>query len=158
MNFMNVLSGTMDDAGVGVKKLEDILVDKGVYNINFRSISDYKNGVHTPSYSKAKALLDALDYKVTEDELLSMLEQNKKDIKENNDYLYSDNVELRRTIRIKLKRLLPGVEPEVAERYLKDRIQSIYGDETRLSIYIQNLISKDLKQYILEEDDIENEY
>lgn len=154
---MDVLSGTMEDAGIGVKKLEDILIDKGIYDINFRSISDYKNGIHTPSYAKAKILLDALDYKVSEDELLAMLKQNKDDIKTNNSYIYSDNIELRRTIRIKLKRLLPGVEPEVAERYLTDRIQSIYGDKTRLSSYINNLISKDLKQYILEEDDVKNE-
>lgn len=155
---MDVLSGTMEDAGIGVKKLEDILADRGIYNINFRSISDYKNGIHTPSYDKAKALLDALDYKVTEDELLEMLKQNKKEIKDNNEYVHSDNAELRRTVRIKLKRLLPGADPEVAERYLLERIQSICGDKKRLSAYIQNLISKDLKQYILEEDDIKNEY
>ena len=154
MNFTDILTIAMQDYGVGVKKLEELLVDAGITDINFRRISDYKNGLHTPSYDKAKKILSILEYDISEQELLDALNENKESIKDQKKYLSSESKEIRRTIRIKLKRLIPGVEPEEAERYLLTRIEELFGNNKEISNYIQSLIAKDLQQYIIDKEDV----
>lgn len=154
MNFKDILTVVMEDYGIGIRKLEEILVDQGITDINFRRISEYKSGKFTPSYEKAKILLNALDYSISEEELLESLKENRESIKFEEEYIMTEQKEIRRTIRIKLKNIMPDEEPEVAERYLKERIASIFGDEKNLSNYIQSLIAKDLQQYIIDKEDI----
>ena len=157
MTFRDILQAAMDDYGVGVRKLEELLIDAGITDINFRRISDYKNGNYTPSYVKAKQMLNVLDYEISEEELMDALQENRESIKDQEEYLNSESKEIRTTIRIKLKRLIPDTGPEEAERYLQERITELYGDETKLSNYVQSLIAKDLQQYVIDKEDIYND-
>jgi len=154
MNFKNILEIAMEDYGVGVRKFEEILIENGITDINFRRISDYKNGNHTPTYDRAKQMLNVLEYDISEEELLDALKENRENIKEQEEYLNSESKEIRRTIRIKLKRLIPGVEPEEAERFLTERIEELFGEGNQISNYIQSLISKDLRQYVIDKEDV----
>lgn len=157
MKFSDILDAAMKDYGVGVRKFEEVLEEQGITDINFRRISDYKNGNHTPTYDRAKLMLQTLEYDISEEELLEALKENREEIKSQESYLSSEAKEVRRTIRIKLKRLIPDTEPEEVERFLQNRIEELYGDSTRISDYIQSLIAKDLQQYIIDREDLENE-
>ena len=99
-------------------------------------------------------MLNILEYDISEEELLEALRENRENIKEQEEYLNSESKEIRRTIRIKLKRLIPGVEPEEAERFLTERIEELFGEGNQISNYIQSLISKDLRQYVIDKEDV----
>lgn len=157
MKFSDILDTAMTDYGVGVRKFEEILNENGIYDIDFRRISDYRRGTHSPSYDRAKILLENLEYDISEKELLNSLKENREDIKNQDIYLNSDAKEIRRTIRIKLKRLLPDKEPEEIERILLERIGLLFDDEKQISNYIQSLIAKDLQEYIVDKGDVKND-
>ena len=157
MKFSDILDAAMRDYGVGVRNFAEVLEEQGITDINFRRISDYRNGNHTPTYDRAKLMLRALEYEISEEELLDALRENREEIKNQESYLNSESKEVRRTIRIKLKRLIPNIEPEEAERFLQNRIEELFGDSSRISDYIQSLIAKDLQQYVIDREDINDE-
>ena len=151
--FSGILTEAMQSSGVGGRKLEAILKENGIDDISYKRISDYANGIHTPSFEKARDMLRVLEYSIDDESLLEALKQNREIIKQESDYVLSGSKEIRRTVRIKLKKLLPEKEPEQTEQYLWNRIADLYGDEKQISLYIQELISKDLKEYILARED-----
>ena len=152
--FAGILSFAMDEYKVGSFQLAKILKERGIEGISFQSIADYVNGNHTPSFDRAKILLQELDYQIDDDELSYAIARNRELIKNENDYLSADRKEIKRTIRIKLKTLYPEYQAEDTERLLYGRIQELYGDETKLSQYLQGLIAKDLREYILSKEDV----
>lgn len=155
--FSGILTQAMQAYGVGCRRFEEILSSKGITDISFKRISDYSNGIHTPSFERAKTLLTALDYPISDQALMDALTLNRELIKEETEYVNVGNKEIRRTIRIKLKRLLPGKTEEETERFLWQRISDLCGDEKQLSLYVQGLIAKDLQEYILSgEEFVEN--
>jgi len=151
--FSGILQVAMDSYGVGCRRFQTILESRGINDITYKRISDYSNGVHTPSFEKARVMLNVLEYPIEDEELIQSLKLNKELIKEEAEYMTSGSKEVRRTIRIKLKRLLPGQTPEETERFLWQRISDLCGDEKQLSLYIQGLISKDLQEYIVSKEE-----
>ena len=155
--FCEVLKEAMDYTEHNNKSLERLLLEYGVEKINFRRISDYINGQYTPPYTKAKQILDVLGYSMSESELIDSLNANKKYIREINDYKKEKKSEYQTSIRLRLKNILPGREPEYVQFMLENRIVELYGNEGKLSIYIQDLIAADLQRFILEREDINND-
>jgi len=153
--FSGILQQAMQSYGVGGRKLEKILKDNGIDDISYKRISDYSNGIHTPNFERAKALLTVLEYSIDDDTLLEALRLNREIIKNESEYILSGSKEVRRTVRVKYKNLLSDKEPEQTEQYLWNRIVDLYGDEKQFSTYVQDLIAKDLKEYILEKGEIE---
>ena len=147
--FSVILTQAMQAYGVGCRKFDEILVESGITDISYKRISDYSNGIHTPSFERAKALLSALEYPIDDKTLMNALKLNREMIKDEADYVSVGSKEVRRTIRIKLKRLLPDKTEEETERFLWQRITDLCGDEKQLSLYVQGLIAKDLQEYIL---------
>ena len=152
--FAGILSFAMDEYKVGCYQFSKILKERGIDGISFQSIADYVNGNHTPSFDRAKILLHELEYPIEDDELSFALAKNRNLIKNEAEYLSADRKEVKRTIRIKLKTLYPEYQAEETERLLYSRIAELYGDETRLSQYVQGLIAKDLREYILSKEDV----
>ena len=151
--FSGILSEAMEVYGVGPKRLELLLQDRGIEDISFKRISEYANGLHTPSFERARVLLQALEFPISDEVLLEALRLNRELIREENNYVSDHSREIRRTVRIKLRPLLPGRTAEEAERFLWDRIQDLCG-ERQLSLYLQNLIAKDLREYIINREEI----
>ena len=135
MNYIpsNCISGILSEAmasyGVGCKRFEEILQDHGIEDISYKRISDYCNGLYTPSYEKARVMLETLEYPISDDELTEAIQLNRELIKAESEYVAADSKEIRRTIRIKLKRLLPEMTPEETERYLSQRVADLCGSE-----------------------------
>lgn len=151
--FSGILAGEMMINNIGAKRLEGLLWDRGIENITYKRISEYANGLHTPSFEKARALMQALEYDISDDELLEALRLNRELILEEKDSIYDYSREIRRTVRIRLHPLLPGHSAEETERFLWNRINELCG-EHQISLYIQNLIKKDLQEYIISREEI----
>lgn len=155
--FSEVLKEAMEYTGNDNKSLERLLKKNGINNIDFRRISEYMNGQFTPPYAKAKNIMDVLEYSMSEKELVDSLEANKAYIKGLNAYKNDKNPEYRISLRLKLRKILPKKEPEYVQFMLEKRIIELYGQEGKLSIYIHDLIATDLRRYILEREDINNQ-
>lgn len=154
--FSGILAEAMEAYGVGPKRMEGLLLDRGIDDISFKRISEYANGVHTPTFERARLLLQALDFSIDDEALLEALRLNRLLIREEAEYMSDRSREIRRTVRIKLHPLLPGHTAEEAERFLWSRIEELCG-EHQLSLYLQNLISKDLREYIISREEISHD-
>ena len=156
--FDELLSSAMNDAGLGCTALEELLAEKGI-KVQFQAISAYARGVLLPSYERAKNILDALDVPMEEDELIELLRRSREKIKEEKNYFKEEETEIRKTItiRIKAKNIAPEIPAYQGMRILEDRIRDLFGDENKLSDYVKMLITKDLREFILEKKDIEKE-
>ena len=152
--FSGILSEAMEAYGVGPRRMEGLLQDQGITDISFKRISEYANGLHTPSFERARVLLRVLEFTIDDEALLEALRLNREMIREEAAYMSDRSREIRRTVRIKLKPLLPGRTAEEAERFLWSRIEELCDGERKLSLYIQNLISKDLREYIISREEI----
>lgn len=151
--FSVILADAMVINNIGATRLEGLLRDRGVVNITYKRISEYANGLHTPSFEKARALMQTLEYDISDDELMETLRLNREKINEEKESIYDYSREIRRTIRIRLRPLLPGHTAEETERFLWNRINELCG-EHQISLYIQNLIKKDLQEYIISREEI----
>ena len=155
-SFRDILLVAMDEAGVKCKGLEDLLQERGIDNITLKRLSEYKNGVSTPPFEKAKTILEVLDWEVDDDYLIASLSKNRENIKSDQTYLPERNRFLHKQLRIRYRSIMPDEEPEVCERFLSERVKEITGNENDITQYIRVLIAKDLNEFILNKEDIEN--
>ena len=156
-SFAGILSAAMDAYGVGCKRFEEILQDRGVDGIKYKRISEYRNGHFTPSYEKARLMLDALEFPISDEDLIRALDLNRSLIKEEQSYYVTDSKELRLSVRLKYRNILREYTPEETELFLRQRIADLFGDDKYKSQYIERLIAKDLKEYIIDKEDLESE-
>lgn len=158
MFFDEVLTIAMNDMGIGCVNLEEILEEKNS-KISYKTISAYMRGMRLPSYERAKILFAHLQIEIQEDELIDLLNRSRERIKNQKNYFKEEATEIRRTItiRIKPKNISPGLSAYQGMRVLEERIKDMFGDETKLSDYVKHLITKDLKEFVLEKNDIIDE-
>ena len=93
---------------------------------------------------------------MSEEELVESLKMNKEYVREMNSYSQKKFTAYRVSIRMKLQDILPDKEPEQVQFLLDDRIHSLYGSSGKFSSYVKDLIAKDLKQYVIDQEDIRN--
>jgi hypothetical protein len=130
-------------------EFSEYLKKKGV-NISEKRISEYRNYLNNIPYQKARGILIAFNISMDENELFQALEENGRIVKTND---YAKMKYLRSGISINLEKLLEGQPASVTRYILEDRIRDLYGNEKRnLSIYITQLIKKDLEAFILEKE------
>lgn len=145
--FSEIVKTEINSQDLKLTTLSDLLFEKG-FNISSKRLSEYQNGVSNPSFKNAKAILETLGFDYTSEEILECLENNEDICKTNKSY--SSDLYKLISVRILLKKLIPRLGPEEIEQILNDRIVDLYGDKTKISNYIHDLISKDLNEFILE--------
>ena len=149
ISFSEIIKTEIYTQGIKLTTLSSKLEKKG-FDISPKRLSEYQNGLNTPDFKKAQAILIELGFDFSTQEILDCLELNKKVCKMNKAYT-ADLYKLI-SVRVLLKKLIPNLEPEQIETILNDRIINLYGDKTKISNYIHDLISKDLNEFILEKE------
>lgn len=132
--------------------LQKRLEEKGYPVIDKRRISEYINGTATPTFEKARMLLNALEFEMSDEDILYSLKVNQKYnriIKQN----CNCEKELRCSLRIKISKLLPDKNPYETQRYLHDRMKDLFGNENSYTEYITSLIKKDLQEFIISKEE-----
>ena len=155
-SFAGILAAAMEEKGVGPTRLSELLFDRDPrYKITKSKISEYMQGIHTPSYEKAKALLDTIEYDITGEKLIEALRVNRQNRKEDQPYSKSSDRELIVAARIKYGLILPKHNPQEAEAIFWERVEYLTDGKRNLSKYIQSLIAKDMKEWILSKEEVE---
>ena len=152
----------MDDNEIGPVNFSALLSDKDpTYSIDVRRIREYLNGSHTPPFDKAKFMLQALDYDINDEDLRKALHVNKTLVKERSEYKPKSDKEIVCTIRIKFKNIFGNdytegkLLPEEAERKFWARVNSLSDGTNSLSKYIQALVIKDIREYLINKEDVD---
>ena len=147
--FSQILDTAMESNSITTVGLEEILKSKGINNIGFRRISEYRSSKTTPSFEKAKSILACLNINMTEEELLDSLHANRQSIKYLKYTAPQQDEILKIHANLNLMELFPDREPDEVAFILDERIESLYGDAGNRANYVKDLILKDLKEYIL---------
>ena len=157
--FSDILKDTIEDNEISsYRNFERLLSEKGITDIKFRRIAEYCNGYTVPSFEKAKNMLNVLDYEISDEDLTSLLSKSRekaKEVKANFGYIQKGKIQ--KSVFLTYKNLISGFEIDEAESILNDRIEELFGDKTRFSAYVNSLIRKDLKEYLLTKEDVERE-
>ena len=134
-----------------VRRVAGVLNDNGVEDIDFRRVSDYMKGTRVPKHKKAASILRALDYEISDMDLEDLLDYSRDESRKTNMELADMRSRLStRAVYIDFSKLMEGFESEEAKLLMNNRIVEIYGDEKNASRYVNDLIRKDLEEYILE--------
>lgn len=161
-SFSGILSAAMDASEIGPVNFSAILADKDpTYSIDVRRIREYINGSHTPPFDKAKFMLQTLDYDISDEDLRKALQINKMLVKERSEYKPFSDKEILCSVRIKFKNIFGKdytdgkLLPEEAERKFWDRVNSLSDGTNSLSKYIQALVTKDIREYLIDKEDVD---
>lgn len=153
--FSDLLSSCMKSEGIKDGTLVNMLQESGVDSINFRRISEYRRGIVTPPFLKARAILGVLEVEVTDEELEESLRLNSEDARERKENMVVANYMKILPVSVKLRTLLPSRDPVEAEIAVKERVRSLYGSDRYIANYIERLIAKDLGEALLEKETVE---
>ncbi|GEM_PF-2930405 len=154
IRFSLLLKDAMTGYGVGPTKLEELLQERGVYNISYKRISEYIRSVSTPSLEKAAALMNALEFPIDRQSLSESLELNRELIREEREeqeLLLGSGYSRTLNVHIRLRNLMPERSPLDSERRVLERVNELYGSGDIVR-YVESLIAFDLKNSILKGD------
>ncbi len=154
--FGAILQKAMYEYGTlkSYRDFQNLLLSKDI-DINEKRIAEYSRGEYTPPLEKARAMLNCLEYEISEEELLDSLRANRAYSKTRvKGYRVKGDREISINTRVKMSTLLPEVDPDRTILLLQNRIFTLFGGSGNYSDYVRALISKDLKELILDEDTI----
>ena len=156
--FGAILSVTMIDAGIETyREFHRMLEKAGITDITAKRISEYCKGIYTPSFLKAKQMLNVLDYSITDNDLIASLNANKEYAKMRpKSYRRKGDKEIRISVRLKLSKIMPKQDVDRVSLIMDERIEHLCGSKNNYTEYIQALIAKDLDEYILSKESIKN--
>lgn len=147
--FSEILRDAMVDAHVSGAKLQELLEERGIYDIKRKRINAYVKGEYTPSYEKAKNLLETLNYDTMSDEdIVESLRLNRINVAEHNkekELLANSGYAKKITLRIRARNLSFDRNSDALdnEQRMRDRATEKYGTPD-LTRYIEELIAADL--------------
>lgn len=147
--FSELLESLVEkEYGHNNRRIVNLLYDKGV-NISMRSLQRYRASSSIPSLLIASEIINCLDPSITLDEIKEsiLLEKEKQ------EKLDSDNSGImNKFVSFKIKEMDSGIglgEYDITN-LIDNRIKELYGNNKRgFSKYIEDLVIKDLKEYIL---------
>ena len=154
--FSHILDTALVSQNLGGKEMEELLKERGVSDISYKRVSDYRRGLHIPAFERAKAMMEALDIPITDEQLLTALKNDKERRKRDVRNQITDNVFFKSAVRFKPGELLDGCDEDTALEILHARMKELYGSDSQFSAYVTELIRKDLEQYIVEAEEEEN--
>lgn len=139
----------------------DFSSERGYKNVKLShsTISQYISGFNTPSYELAREILIALDIQIAEEDLIKVLKRSRKRAKQRKKYYTEEATDIRKTItvRIKPENISPELSVYQGARIIEERIKYLFGNEKKFSEYVKMLVIKDIKEFILEKEEVKNE-
>ena len=150
--FSFLLKSAMTESGLGARRLQEQLEERGVTNITYKRISEYLRAVSTPPFEKAREIMDAMEVGIEDDILRESLRENREMIREEKEMVEGDGYNKTISVHVKLRKVLPKKIASETEQILKNRVRTLYGSENNMAKYVENLIAADLQRSLLDEE------
>ena len=150
ITFAALLSQLVDESGMSNRKValdiqKKLKEQNSNISLSYPSFFAYRNFTMVPSFEKASIIVDYFNYDITNEELSSILEYSRNELKKLKE---DDNKDIRQGIRINPSNFSENLSTSELEILIKNRIDELYGeDKGSLNAYINDLIKSDLIKY-----------
>ena len=150
ITFAALLSQLVDESGMSNRKValdiqKKLKEQNSNISLSYPSFFAYRNFTMVPSFEKASIIVDYFNYDITNEELSSILEYSRNELKKLKE---DDNKDIRQGIRINPSNFSRNLSTSELEILIKNRIDELYGeDKGSLNAYINDLIKCDLIKY-----------
>ena len=150
ITFAALLSQLVDESGMSNRKValdiqKKLKEQNSNISLSYPSFFAYRNFTMVPSFEKASIIVDYFNYDITNEELSSILEYSRNELKKLKE---DDNKDIRQGIRINPSNFSRNLSTSELEILIKNRIDELYGeDKGSLNAYINDLIKSDLIKY-----------
>lgn len=146
--FSGILSERMQAMKLSCRELADILAHRG-YECKIRQIQRYKTGLYVPKYEVASQICQIIMVEMEGNQLEELLTASRK------------HAETLRKAKVTNFTILTSINPrnihlggdlglnDVIE-VLNNRVFELYGDQKKISDYVEALVELDLKNKLLE--------
>ncbi len=132
------------------RQLFRILRDRNV-DISYPAIGSYKNYDSVPSFDRARAILDALEYEISDDDLSEILQYSRDELKE----IRQDEQTVQQGVRLSPKFFSGNINAAELRTMIDSRIEELTSVNGNFNSYISWLIKNDLTNagYIFPEEE-----
>ena len=143
ITFAALLSQLVDESGMSNRKValdiqKKLKEQNSNISLSYPSFFAYRNFTMVPSFEKASIIVDYFNYDITNEELSSILEYSRNELKKLKE---DDNKDIRQGIRINPSNFSRNLSTSELEILIKNRIDELYGeDKGSLNAYINDLI------------------
>ena len=121
------------------RQLFRILRDRNV-DISYPAIGSYKNYDSVPSFDRARAILDALEYEISDDDLSEILQYSRDELKE----IRQDEQTVQQGVRLSPKFFSGNINAAELRTMIDSRIEELTSVNGNFNSYISWLIKNDL--------------
>lgn len=129
----------MESSNMTARQLFRILRDRNV-DISYPAIGSYKNYDSVPSFDRARAILDALEYEISDDDLSEILQYSRDELKE----IRQDEQTVQQGVRLSPKFFSGNINAAELRTMIDSRIEELTSVNGNFNSYISWLIKNDL--------------
>lgn len=129
----------MESSDMTARQLFRILRDRNV-DISYPAIGSYKNYDSVPSFDRARAILDALEYEISDDDLSEILQYSRDELKE----IRQDEQTVQQGVRLSPKFFSGNINAAELRTMIDSRIEELTSVNGNFNSYISWLIKNDL--------------
>ena len=145
--FSNILCQLMEKLELNTKQMHLKVLKKseenGDYNtISYPAFASYVNFRSVPNFERASLILDVLNYEISADDLVKVLDYSKKELKK----MQTDKKEVYFGMRINPKMISDTCTASQLEMAMRTRAEEVCNGKSNLNQYVIYLIKEDLKK------------
>lgn len=146
--FSTLLVQLMEQMSFNTKETCDFLKHNGI-DVPYSTFSSYKSFETVPSIERARSIINAFGYQISEAELKEIISYSREEsrkLKESNGYVQTG-------IRLSAKQFGKDIDSEQLDVMLTQRASELIEKQPSLNSYVTYLIKKDLIEsgYLKEE-------
>lgn len=124
-----------------IKELSDAMSDSGA-PIKYTTLMSYKKFEVVPPFEKARQIIRAFQYELSDDDLQKILDYSRSELKAIN----SSRRYLQRGFRLNPRHFKKDMTVEQLEQRISERADVLFGDNATINMYIEYLIKKDMEE------------
>lgn len=124
-----------------VKELSDMLSENG-NAIKYTTLMSYKKFEVVPPFEKARQIINAFQYDLSDDDLRNILDYSRSELKAIN----SSRKYLQRGFRLNPRHFRKDMTVEQLEQRISERANTLFGDNATINMYIEYLIKRDMEE------------
>ncbi len=137
--FSGLMRQLLESSNMTARQLYRILRDRNE-DISYPAIGSYKNYDSVPSFDRARAILDALEYEISDDDLSEILQYSRDELKT----IRQDEQTVQQGVRLSPKFFSANINAAELRTMIDGRIEELTSVNGNFNSYISWLIKNDL--------------
>ena len=140
--FSRIMRQLLESSGITMRQLYRKLIEMNS-DISYPALGSYKNYDSVPSFVRARMILDAFGYEVTDEELSEILQYSRAELKTIRE---DDQTMIQQGVRLSPRNFSKNMKADELRSMIDQRIAELGPDISNFNSYITWLIKDDLMQ------------